>query len=204
MLEFPYQFIKETDMGVTLAILIFGMFMVVGLIFFIINLYNSLLVVKENVNKAWANIDVILKQRYDEIPQLIKICEQYVQFEQGMIQKIMNARERMIQGRTVKEKADGSAAVTAALGGVLAIGESNPELKANANFMQIQGRLSALEESLADRRELYNDAVNILNTRIQQIPDVLFAGMLGIERRQMFEASAAEKGLPDLNMKFKR
>lgn len=191
-------------MGVTLAILIFGMFMVVGLIFFIINLYNSLLVVKENVNKAWANIDVILKQRYDEIPQLIKICEQYVQFEQGMVQKIMNAREKMIQGRSVKEKAEGSAAVTAALGGMVAIGESNPELKSNANFMQIQNRLSALEESLADRRELYNDSVNILNTRIQQIPDVLFAGMLGMERRQMFEASAAEKGLPDLNIKFKR
>lgn len=191
-------------MGVTLAILIFGMFMVVGMIFFIINLYNSLLVVKENVNKAWANIDVILKQRYDEIPQLIKICEQYVQFEQGMVQKIMNAREKMIQGRTVKEKADGSAAVTAALGGMVAIGESNPELKSNTNFMQIQTRLSQLEESLADRRELYNDSVNILNTRIQQIPDVLFAGMLGMERRQMFEASAAEKGLPDLNIKFKR
>lgn len=191
-------------MGVSVMLLIFGMFMVVGLIFFIINLYNSLLVVKENVNKAWANIDVILKQRYDEIPQLIKICEQYVQFEQGMVQKIMNAREKMIQGRSVKEKAEGSAAVTAALGGMVAIGESNPELKANANFMQIQTRLSQLEESLADRRELYNDSVNILNTRIQQIPDVLFAGMLGMERRQMFEASAAEKGLPDLNIKFKR
>lgn len=191
-------------MGISVMLLIFGMFMAVGLIFFIINLYNSLLVVKENVNKAWANIDVILKQRYDEVPQLIKICEQYVQFEQGMVQKIMNAREKMIQGRSVKERADGSAALTSALGGMIAVGESNPELKSNANFMQIQTRLSELEESLADRRELYNDSVNILNTRIQQIPDVFFAGMLGMNRRQMFEASAEERGLPDLNIKFKR
>jgi LemA protein len=191
-------------MGVTVMLLIFGMFMVVGLIFFIINIYNSLLVVKENVNKSWANIDVILKQRYDEIPQLIKICEQYVQLEQGMVTKIMNAREKMVLGKSIKEKADGSAAVTSALGGMLAVGESNPELKANANFMQIQTRLSDLEETLADRRELYNDSVNILNTRIQQIPDVFFAGMLGIERRQMFEVGEAERGLPDLNIKFKR
>ncbi len=191
-------------MGVTVMILIFGMFMVVGLIFFIINIYNSLLVVKENVNKAWANIDVILKQRYDEIPQLIKICEQYVQFEQGMVQKIMNAREKMIQGKTVKEKADASNAITASVGGIMALGESNPELKSNTNFMQIQNRLSGLEENLADRRELYNDSVNILNTRIQQIPDVFFAGMLGMNRREMFQVSEVERALPNLDIKFKR
>ncbi len=191
-------------MGVSLMLLIFGMFMIVGLIFFIINLYNALLVVKENVNKAWANIDVILKQRYDEIPQLIKICEQYVQFEQGMVQKIMNAREKMVQGKTVKEKADASNALTASIGGIMALGESNPELKSNNNFMQIQTRLSGLEEILADRRELYNDSVNILNTRIQQIPDVFFAGMLGMERRQMFEVSESERALPNLDIKFKR
>ncbi len=191
-------------MGLSIVLLIFGLFMVGGAIFLVINIYNSLLVVKENVNKAWANIDVILKQRYDEIPQLIKICEQYVQFEQGMVQKIMNAREKMVQGKTVKEKADASNAITASLGGIMALGESNPELKSNTNFMQIQTRLSQLEENLADRRELYNDSVNTLNTRIQQIPDVFFAGLLGMERRQMFEVSDAERALPNLDIKFKR
>lgn len=184
--------------------LVFLLFMFAGLAFIFINTYNSLMAVKENVNKTWANIDVILKQRYDEIPQLIKICEQYVQFEQGMINRIMSARERTVQGKSVHEKAEASGALTNGVNGLLAIGESNPALRANENFMQIQTRLSALEESLADRRELYNDAVNINNTRIQQIPDVFIARSVGMERREMFKVNEFERALPDLNIKFKR
>lgn len=191
-------------MGVSVMILIFMLFMIFGIVFMLINIYNSLLVVKENVNKSWANIDVILKQRYDEIPQLIKICEQYVQFEQGMVNRIMSARERTIQGKSVQDKATASSDLSSGLGGLLALGESNPELKSNENFMQIQSRLSSLEESLADRRELYNDSVNINNTRIQQIPGVFLAGILGMDRKEMFKVSESERGLPDLNIKFKR
>lgn len=191
-------------MGVSTMILVFLLFMIFGVVFMLINIYNSLLVVKENVNKSWANIDVILKQRYDEIPQLIKICEQYVEFEQGMVNRIMSAREITIQGKSVQDKAAASSDLTSGLGGLLALGESNPELKANANFMQIQSRLSSLEESLADRRELYNDSVNINNTRIQQIPGVFLAGMLGMDRKEMFKVNESERGLPDLNIKFKR
>lgn len=191
-------------MGISTMFFIFMMFMIVGVAFIFINIYNSLMAVKENVNKTWANIDVILKQRYDEIPQLIKICEQYVQFEQGMINRIMTARERTVQGKSVHDKAEASGALTAGVNGLLAIGESNPALRANENFMQIQTRLSTLEESLADRRELYNDAVNINNTRIQQIPEVFIARSVGIERREMFKVNEFEKALPDLNIKFKR
>lgn len=179
-------------------------FFIIGVVATAIGVYNSLTAVKENVNKAWANIDVILKQRYDEIPQLIKICEQYVQFEQGMIDRMMNAREKMVQGKSVETKAEASSELTAGIKGLLAVGEAYPDLKSNSNFMQIQTRLSRLEETLADRREFYNDSVNVLNTRIQQIPDVFFARSMGIERREMFKVHETEKALPDLNINFKK
>jgi LemA protein len=185
----------------SVVLLIFLAIVVVGVG---IQIYNALLALNENVNKSWANIDVILKQRYDELPQLIKLCEQYVDYEAEMIEKIMSAREKMVQGRDVKEKSAAFNEVTAGIKGLLAVGEAYPELKANTNFLQIQTRLSALEEILADRREFYNDSVTIFNTRIQQIPDVLFAGRLGYRRKQMFEVNSDEKALPDLTIKRRR
>ncbi len=185
--------------GVVLA-LFFGIaILVIG-----IQIYNALLAVSENVNKSWANIDVILKQRYDELPQLIKICEQYVEFESDMINRIMSAREKMVQGNDVKEKAEGSNELTAGIKGLLAVSEAYPDLKANNNFTQIQTRLSQLEETLADRREFYNDSVNVFNIRIQQIPDVFFAKLLGYTRKQMFEVKAEEKSIPDLAIKRRK
>jgi len=185
----------------TVVLLIFLAILVVGVG---IQIYNALLAINENVNKSWANIDVILKQRYDELPQLIKLCEQYVEYEAEMIEKIMSAREKMVQGRDVKEKSAAFNEVTAGIKGLLAVGEAYPELKANANFLQIQTRLSGLEEILADRREFYNDSVTIFNTRIQQIPDVFIAGRLGYRRKQMFEVNSNEKALPDLTIKRRR
>ena len=183
---------------VILVILLFGS---VAVAFIVIQIYNSLLAVNENINKAWANIDVTLKQRYDELPQLLKICEQYVEYEEDMIQKIMSAREKMVQGKDVSEKAAGFNELTAGIKGLLAVSEAYPDLKANVQYAQIQSRLSHLEETLADRREFYNDSVNIFNTRIQQIPDVFFANLLGYQRKQMFEVTSEEKRIPDLTIK---
>ena len=182
--------------GIGVVILIIG----AGLFIMGIGIYNALVALKENIKKAWANIDVILKQRYDEIPQLIQICEQYASYEQGTIDKIMKAREQMVKGRSVEEKADGSSALTASLGSLMAIAEGYPELKANENFLQIQTRLSDLEERLADRREFYNESANNYNIRIQQIPDVFFARMLAYQRESLFEVTEQEKSLPSLKM----
>lgn len=181
-----------------LALILFVTFTII-----IVGIYNALLAVKENVQKAWANIDVILKQRYDEIPQLIKICEQYVDYEDAMITKVMEAREKMISGKTVHDKADGFNKLTTGVSGLMAIGERYPNLKANQHFKQIQIRLSTLEETLADRREFYNESVNVYNIRIQQIPDVLFAHLLNFNRMQMFEIIDEEKAHPDLITKLK-
>lgn len=166
--------------------------------FFVI--YNALIALKQNIKKAWANIDVILKQRYDEIPQLIQICEQYASYEKSMIDKITSAREKMVHGNSKKEQMDGAQALNLGIKGLLAVGEAYPDLKANKNFMQIQDRLSSLEESLADRREYYNDTVNQHNIRIKQIPDVFIAGFLGYQDEDLFQVGAHERERPDLKM----
>ncbi len=185
--------------------LMFGGFIVfflvvMGLIIMFFGIYNALVASRENIKKAWANIDVILKQRYDEIPQLVKICEQYVKFEKSQIDRIMSAREKMVSGPTIDAKAEGFNQVTAGIKGLLAVGEAYPDLKSNTNFMHIQTRLTALEETLADRREFYNDSVNVFNIRIQSIPDVFLARMLGYIQQQMFEVKAEEKVLPNLDI----
>lgn len=183
-----------------IGILIFISILGIGLFILGIGIYNSLVALEANTKKAWANIDVILKQRYDQIPQLLSICEQYVKYEKGMIDRIMGAREKMVSGKSIGEKADGLNEVNSALGGLLALGENYPELKANENFSKIQDAISSLEERIADRREFYNDSVNIYNIRIKQIPDVFFARILGYIDKELFEVLEIEKAVPNLKM----
>lgn len=185
---------------IIILVLIFFALMGFGLIILVVGIYNSLIQVKENVSKSWANIDVILKQRYDEVPQLIQVCEQYASYEKDMIDRIMTAREKMVSGKSVKDQADGFNELTTGLNGLLALGEAYPELKANENFLQIQTRLSHLEDSLADRREFYNDSVNIYNIRIQQIPDVFLAKILGYMAKELFKVDEKERSAPSLKM----
>ncbi len=175
---------------IVLGILLFGVLGVVG---YFIMIYNGLISLKENIKKSWSNIDVILKQRYDELPKLISVCESFAQFEKGVIDRITKARENYGRAKSVGEKSQASGQVSAALAGLFAIAENYPELKTNENFMQLQGRISHLEESLADRREFYNDSVNNYNIRIKQIPDVFVANMLRYEDEEMFQVSEQER-----------
>lgn len=188
----------------TIGFLVGGTCLAVFLFSIVVGIFNGLVQCKENVNKAWANIDVILKQRYDEIPQLIKICEQYIQFEQGMINRMMTARENMVRGNKVSDKIVASNELSRGINHLLAVGENYPDLKSNQNFLHIQKRLSSLEETLADRREFYNDSVNILNIRVQEFPDMFVANLLGIGRRDMFVIDEAHKTMPSLEINFKK
>jgi LemA protein len=173
---------------------------VVGIFIFIFQIYNALVAVRENIQNAWANIEVLLKQRYDEIPQLIKICRQYLDYEEAMINRIMSAREKMIRGG-VEERGRAYSEVSRELKGLLALSESYPELQSNKNFLQIQQRISKIEENLADRREFYNNTVNIYNIRIQQIPEVFFALLLRYERRPLLVIREEERQMPDLTIR---
>ncbi len=180
----------STGILIFLGIFLFGALAIVG---YFITIYNGLISLKENIKKSWSNIDVILKQRHDELPKLISVCESYSEFETGILDRLMRAREKYFKASGVAKKSEASNEVTAALQGIFALAESYPDLKANKNFMQLQDRISHLEETLADRREFYNDSVNNYNIRIKQIPDVLVAGMLSYQDEVMFKVSQKER-----------
>jgi len=165
-------------------------------VFAFVSIYNSLIRLKNQIDRAWSNIEVILKQRFDEIPQLIQVIEQYVTYENRILSKLIEARKNYTSASTVKDKIESSAAATQAFGGLLALGESYPELKSNENFKQLQGRISDLENQLSDRRESYNEAATNFNTRIEQIPDVIVARTLNYASRELFKVTEEEKKKP--------
>jgi LemA protein len=182
------------------GVMIFVALILVGLAFMSINIYNALVSLRRQVERAWANIDVILKQRFDEIPQLIQVIEQYAGYEAGILKNLAEARANYGQARTIGDKIEASQAMSIALKGIAAIGESYPELKANQNFIQLQNRVSQLESTIADRREIYNEAVTNFNTRIDQFPDVFAARILGYQQQNLFQVSEAERTAPSLKM----
>jgi len=189
----------STGILIFLGILLFGILALVG---YFIMIYNGLISLKENIKKSWSNIDVILKQRHDELPKLISVCESYTEFEKGILDRLMKAREKYFKASGVAKKSEASNEVTAALQGIFALAENYPDLKSNKNFMQLQDRISHLEETLADRREFYNDSVNNYNIRIKQIPDVLVAGMLNYRDEEMFKVSQKEREDVKVNIKI--
>jgi LemA protein len=149
---------------------------------------------RNDIDKAWANIDVLLKQRHDELPKLIETCKGYMQYEQKTFQLITEARTAFMKANTVAEKAQADNFMTGALKSLFAVAENYPELKADNNFMQLQNRISELEEKIADRREFFNDDVNTYNIRIQQLPDVFIAGMMGLQRKDLFKVTEEDRG----------
>ncbi|MDD5330789.1 MAG: LemA family protein [Sulfuricella sp.] len=169
---------------------------------YLIMLYNGLVNLKHNVAKAWANIDVLLKQRHDELPKLVETCKQYMQYEQETLEKVMKARNQVAaasQSHNMGALGTAEGALRGLLGNLFAVAEAYPELKANENFQHLQGRITGLENAIADRREFYNDSVNLNNVRIEQFPDVMVARLFGFQPADLLEFDAAE--LADVNVK---
>jgi LemA protein len=163
---------------------------------YLIGIYNGLVSLRENVKTAWANIDVLLKQRHDELPKLVETCKRYMQFEQETLEKVMRARAYVSQASTSGNVAAVGAAeqqLRAGVGRLFAVAESYPQLKSDETFKQLQGRITALEESIADRRELYNDQVNLNNIRVKVFPDVVIAQRFGFPPAQLLEFTNEEK-----------
>ncbi|MGE5197862.1 MAG: LemA family protein [Deltaproteobacteria bacterium] len=176
------------------------LFLVIGVVLYFVSVYNGLIMVSRNIDKAWANIDVLLKQRHDEIPKLIAICEGYMKYERETLEKITAARTACIQAKSVGESAQKEGELSGLLRGLFAVAENYPDLKANQNFLQLQGRVSYLESQIADRREFYNDSVNNYNIRINQIPDMWVAGILNMAQKEFFKIAEEEK--KDIGMQF--
>ncbi len=169
-------------------------------------LYNNLVATKHNVSKAWANIDVLLKQRHDELPKLVETCKQYMQFEQQTLEKVMDARSRVFSAReagNVGAVGAAESSLRASIGNLFAVAENYPDLKTNETFRQLQARITGLESEIADRREFYNESVNINNVRIEQFPDSILAGLFGFKASELLQFGAAEKTDVDIGALFK-
>ena len=176
------------------------------LLAYVVVTYNGLVQLKHGVSKAWANIDVLLKQRHDELPKLVDVCKQYMTYEQEILERVMQARALVADAREHQDAAELGPAETSLRTGLIrlfAVAEAYPELKANDNFRYLQQRISGLENAIADRREFYNDSVNLNNVRIEQFPDVLIARLFGFRERALLEFSEEEKRDVDIAALFR-
>ncbi len=175
---------------------------VVIVLVYAVTIYNNLVSLKHAVSKAWANIDVLLKQRHDELPKLVETCQQYMKHERETLDQVMQARAAVSSAREqgdVGRLGVAEGQLRLGLGNLFAVAEAYPDLKANESFQHLQSRISDLENSIADRREYYNESVNNNNVRIEQFPDVLIANWFNFKAAQLLEFEAAE--IADVDMK---
>lgn len=184
-------------------------FIIIGLLVLIggygVTLYNNLVALKHRVAQAWANIDVLLKQRHDELPKLVETCKQYMGYEQETLEKVISARNNVsaaAQSQDIGGLGIAETVLRGTLGKLFALAEDYPDLKANESFQHLQARISELENGIADRRELYNDSVNQNNIRIEQFPDVLIANFFKFGAHDLLEFSDEEKADVDIKGLF--
>jgi LemA protein len=185
----------------TITTLAFAIFFA-GVLIYTVILYNELVRLRNENDRAWANIDVLLKQRHDEVPNLVETVKGYMQHEQQTLLAVTQARAASMNAASIGQKAVADLMLTGALRGLFATAESYPQLKANENFLKLQKRITELEDHIADRREFFNDDVNTYNTRIGQIPEVFVASFMNLKPRAMFKASDEERR--QVEMSFQR
>ena len=178
--------------------------MVTSAAIYAVIVYNGLVRLQNEIGRAWANIDVLLKQRHDEIPNLVACVKGYMDHERQTLEAVTDARAASINAASIPQKAQADLLLTGALRSFFVVAERYPQLKANQNFLALQNRISELEERIADRREFFNDAVNTYNTRIAQMPDVLMARVMKLQPRPMFGASGQERQQVDVKLALAR
>src|SRR5712692_4540886 len=183
-----------------LVVLALIVVVVIGVISYFVGIYNNLVTLKNDIDRSFSNIDVVLKQRHDELPKLIETCKGYMQYEQKTLQAVVEARSAYTRATTPGEKAQADNMITGALRTLFAVAEKYPDLKADTNFMQLQGRITELENKIASMRTGYNQDVNDYNIRIAQVPANFVAGFMHLTRHALFEVAAADR--EDVQVKF--
>ena len=173
--------------GAMLVILLVvgGLILAVGL--WLIATYNGLVGLRNALKNAWSQIDVQLKRRYDLIPNLVETVKGYAKHERETFENVIKARQAGIDAKTVKDQAQAENMITGALRQLFALSEAYPDLKANQNFLALQEELASTENKIAFSRQYYNDTVQTFNTRQQQFPANMIAGMLGFTPADFFE-----------------
>jgi LemA protein len=166
------------------------------------SIYNGLITLRNQIGKSWANIDVLLKQRSDLVPNLVETVKGYMKHERETLTELTKLRASITQAEGPAAKAKHSEAISAALKTVFAVAENYPKLQASDNFLKLQDQLSSIENQIADRREYYNDSVFLYNTRIHSLPDVIVAKLLGMGDKEYFKATEEEK--KNIEVKFEQ
>lgn len=182
---------------------IVGLVVFLGLVFVI--MYNSLIGRRNRVDQAFSSIDVMLKKRHDLIPNLVATVQQYASHERDLLQSITELRTRATSGSVAPAERVGiENQLTQALGRLIAVSENYPDLKANQNFLHLQGSLNEIEEQISASRRAYNASVTDLNNAVQMFPTSMIAGMAGVSTRPWFEAPEAERQNVDVGALFNR
>jgi LemA protein len=164
-----------------------------GAAIYAVIVYNGLVHLQNEIGRAWANIDVLLKQRHDEVPNLVACVKGYMDHERQTLEAVTQARAASMDAASIPQKAQADMLLTGALRSFFVVAERYPQLKADQNFLALQTRISELEERIADRREFFNDDVNTYNTRIAQLPEVFVARLMKLQPRQMFRVNEQER-----------
>ena len=186
-------------MAALVGVLIF-LVAAVGTVLYFVTLYNGLINLDKNTQRSWSNIDVLLKQRHDELPKLVSTVEGYMAHERETLERVIEARNTLAAAKGPEQAAKADGELSGALHRLFALAESYPELKADSSFQHLQQRISQVEEQIADRREFYNHAVNQFNVRIHQLPDLFIANMLSYSDREYFRAT--EQDRQDVEIRF--
>ena len=184
------------------ALIVLGVLLLIAamLVAYIIMIYNALVRLKNETDKAWSNIDVLLKQRFDELPKLIKVCEGYMQHERETLEAVIKARSMVQQAGNQQDKLQAQNMLTDTLKSLFAVTERYPDLKADSAFASLGNRISELEDQIADRREMFNEYINLYNIRIAQFPDVLIAQKFNFTAKTLWEIDPAHRA--DVEVSF--
>ncbi len=180
-----------------LVMLLLPVIFAVFLLLWAVGLYNGLVRLRNQIENAWAQIDVQLKRRYDLIPNLVETVKGYAKHERETLEKVIQARNMAMGAKGVAERAEAENALSSTLKSLFAVSEAYPDLKANQNFMQLQEEITSTENKISFARQFFNDSTMGYNTRIETFPTNILAGMFGFVRRDFFEVKTeTERAAP--------
>lgn len=168
--------------------------------FIVVANYNAVMALRQRIDKAWSNIDVVLKQRHDQLPALVSAVRGVMAFEQDVLAEVTRARAAYSPTEAIPEQAAHSEATSSAVRSLFAVVENYPDLKSQRNVLDLQDEIERLESMISDRRELYNDQVYRYNTRIATMPTLVLAALFGWRSREFFAASPEEAVRPETRL----
>lgn len=171
---------------------------VVLILIYAISTYNKLVTLRNRVKDQWSQIDVVLKRRADLIPNLVETVKGYATHEKETLDAVISARNKAVSATTPESSMQANGELSQALGRLLAVTESYPDLKSNTNFMDLQNQLKDTEDKITYSRQFYNDSVLKYQNGIERFPSNIIAGMFGFKPYQFFEADEQDKKAPEV------